>query len=151
VAGSDGRYIAPKGVDRIFNQAVAWLTRAGISVLGSRVLRVRGRSSGEWRSTPVNLLTVDGQTYLLAPRGTTQWVKNIRVAGGGELRVGRRVTPFTVQELPDAEKPPVMRAYLKRWAWEVGRFFEGITASSSDAELLGVAPGFPVFRVITSG
>jgi deazaflavin-dependent oxidoreductase (nitroreductase family) len=151
VAASDERYIAPKGVDRIFNQTVAWLTRAGISLLGSRVLRVRGRSTGEWRSTPVNLLTVDGQTYLVAPRGTTQWVKNIRVAGGGELRVGRRVTPFTVQELPDAEKPPVLRAYLKRWAWEVGRFFEGLEASSSDAELLRAAPAFPVFRVIYSG
>ena len=151
MAAADERYIAPKGVDRIFNQTVAWLTRAGISVLGSRVLRVRGRSSGQWRSTPVNLLTVDGQTYLVAPRGTTQWVKNIRVAGGGELCVGRRVTPFTVQELEDAEKPPVLRAYLKRWAWEVGRFFEGVKASSSDAELLRVAPGFPVFRVITSG
>jgi deazaflavin-dependent oxidoreductase (nitroreductase family) len=150
VAKADGRYIAPTSVDRIFNWTVGWLTRAGISVLGSRVLRVRGRSTGQWRSTPVNLLTVDGQTYLVAPRGTTQWVKNIRVAGGGELRVGRRVTPFTVQELPDAEKPPVIRAYLKRWAWEVGRFFEGVTASSPDGELLRVAAGFPVFRVTSS-
>jgi len=150
MADADKRYIAPTGVDRIFNRAVEWLTRAGVSVLGSRILRVRGRSSGEWRSTPVNLLTVGGQTYLVAPRGTTQWVRNIRVAGGGELRVGRRVTPFTVQELPDADKPAVIRAYLKRWAWEVGRFFEGLNASSPDADLLRLAPSFPVFRVITS-
>jgi deazaflavin-dependent oxidoreductase (nitroreductase family) len=138
-------------MDQIFNRVVAWLTRAGISVLGSRILRVRGRSSGAWRSTPVNLLTVGEQTYLVAPRGTTQWVRNIRVAGGGELRVGRRVTRFTVQELPDADKPAVIRAYLKRWAWEVGRFFEGVNASSTDADLLRIAPAFPVFRVITSG
>jgi deazaflavin-dependent oxidoreductase (nitroreductase family) len=138
-------------MDQIFNRVVAWLTRAGISVLGSRILRVRGRSSGAWRSTPVNLLTVGGQTYLVAPRGTTQWVRNIRVVGGGELRVGRRVTRFTVQELPDADKPAVIRAYLKRWAWEVGRFFEGVNASSTDADLLRIAPAFPVFRVITSG
>jgi deazaflavin-dependent oxidoreductase (nitroreductase family) len=138
-------------MDQIFNRVVAWLTRAGISVLGSRILRVRGRSSGAWRSTPVNLLTVGDQTYLVAPRGTTQWVRNIRVAGGGELRVGRRVTRFTVQELPDADKPAVIRAYLKRWAWEVGRFFEGVNASSTDADLLRIAPAFPVFRVITSG
>jgi deazaflavin-dependent oxidoreductase (nitroreductase family) len=151
MADAGGRYIAPERMDRIFNQVVAWLTRAGVSVLGSRILRVRGRSSGQWRSTPVNLLTVGGQTYLVAPRGVTQWVRNIRVAGGGELRVGRRVTPFTVEELPDADKPAVIRAYLKRWAWEVGRFFEGVSASSPDAELLRAAPGFPVFRVITSG
>jgi len=138
-------------MDQIFNRVVAWLTRGGISVLGSRILRVRGRSSGAWRSTPVNLLTVGDQTYLVAPRGTTQWVRNIRVVGGGELRVGRRVTRFTVQELPDADKPAVIRAYLKRWAWEVGRFFEGVNASSTDADLLRIAPAFPVFRVITSG
>jgi deazaflavin-dependent oxidoreductase (nitroreductase family) len=138
-------------MDQIFNRVVAWLTRAGISVLGSRILRVRGRSSGAWRSTPVNLLMVGEQTYLVAPRGTTQWVRNIRVVGGGELRVGRRVTRFTVQELPDADKPAVIRAYLKRWAWEVGRFFEGVNASSTDADLLRIAPAFPVFRVITSG
>jgi deazaflavin-dependent oxidoreductase (nitroreductase family) len=151
VTEAGGRYVAPERFDRIFNTAVAWLTGIGISLLGSRILRVRGRTSGQWRSTPVNLLTVDGQKYLVAPRGITQWVRNIRVAGGGELRVGRRVTPFTVQELPDADKPPVIRAYLKRWAWEVGRFFEGVDASSPDADLLRIAPGFPVFRVITSG
>ena len=151
MAEADRRDIAPTRMDQIFNRVVAWLTRAGISVLGSRILRVRGRSSGAWRSTPVNLLTVCDQTYLVAPRGTTQWVRNIRVLGGGELRVGRRVTRFTVQELPDADKPAVIRAYLKRWAWEVGRFFEGVNASSTDADLLRIAPAFPVFRVITSG
>ena len=150
MAEGERRYIEPHRVDRIFNRGVEWLTRAGISVLGSRILRVRGRSSGQWRSTPVNLLSVDGGTYLVAPRGTTQWVRNIRVAGGGELRVGRRVTPFTIEELSDADKPAVIRAYLKRWAWEVGRFFDGANASSSDADLLRIAPGFPVFRVITS-
>jgi deazaflavin-dependent oxidoreductase (nitroreductase family) len=150
VAEAGERYVVPRRVDRIFNRAVEWLTRAGVSVLGSRILRVRGRSSGQWRSTPVNLLTVDDGTYLVAPRGTTQWVRNIRIAGGGELRVGRRVTPFTIEELPDADKPVVIRAYLKRWAWEVGRFFDGVNASSSDADLLRIASGFPVFRVITS-
>jgi len=150
VDGPGARYVAPKAVDRVLNRVVALLTRAGISLMGSRILRVRGRSSGQWRETPVNLLTLDGQTYLVAPRGTTQWVRNIRVAGGGELRVGRRVTAFTVQELPDGDKPPVIRAYLQRWAWEVGRFFEGLNADSPDSELLRVAPDFPVFRVITS-
>jgi deazaflavin-dependent oxidoreductase (nitroreductase family) len=134
-------------MDRIFNSTVAVLTRAGISIMGSRVLAVRGRKSGEWRTTPVNLLTVDGVQYLVAPRGQAQWVRNLRAAGDGELRVGRRADRFTATELADADKPPVLRAYLAKWAWEVGRFFEGITADSTDEELLGIAPGFPVFRV----
>jgi len=142
------RYLEPSGLTtKVFNKTVQTLTRAGISVMGSRVLAVRGRKSGEWRTTPVNLLTVDGDTYLVAPRGQTQWVRNVRVAGGGELRVGRRVQRFTAVELADEEKPPVLRAYLKRWAWEVGMFFENITSESTDEQLLGIAPGFPVFRV----
>jgi deazaflavin-dependent oxidoreductase (nitroreductase family) len=142
------RYIKPSGLTvQVFNRTVQALTRSGISVMGSRVLAVRGRTSGEWRTTPVNLLTLDGDTYLVAPRGQTQWVRNLRVAGGGELRVGRRVQRFTAVELADAEKPPVLRAYLKRWSWEVGMFFENITADSTDEQLLGIAPGFPVFRV----
>ena len=142
------RYIKPSGLTvQVFNRTVQALTRSGISVMGSRVLAVRGRTSGEWRTTPVNLLTLDGDTYLVAPRGQTQWVRNLRVAGGGELRVGRRVQRFTAVELADAEKPPVLRAYLKRWSWEVGMFFENITAESTDEQLLGIAPGFPVFRV----
>ncbi len=141
------RYLQPSRVDRYFNGSVAALTRLGISVWGSRVLAVRGRKSGEWRTTPVNLLTVDGVRYLVSPRGQTQWVRNIRVAGGGELRVGRRAEEFTVTEVADPAKPPVLRAYLKRWGWEVGRFFDGITAGATDEQLIQMAPGFPVFRL----
>jgi len=142
------RYLAPGWfTHQVFNRAVRRLTRWGISVAGSRELRVRGRQSGEWRSTPVNLLELDGERYLVAPRGTTQWVRNIRVAGGGELRVGRRSEPFVVTELADDEKLPVLREYLRKWAWEVGAFFEGIDKDSTDEALAAAADGFPAFRI----
>ncbi len=141
------RYVIPTGVDRVFNKTVGALTRAGISVYGSRVLAVRGRKSGEWRTTPVNPLIVDGQRYLVAPRGQAQWVRNMRAAGSGELRVGRRTEPFSATELADADKPPVLREYLRKWGWEVGRFFEGVTKDASDEQLVGIAPGFPVFKI----
>ena len=141
------RYLTPGRTNNVFNSAVAWLARAGVSILGSRELRVRGRRSGEWRTTPVNLLVVDGQRYLVAPRGQTQWVRNIRVAGGGELRLGRRVEPFRAAELTDEDKPVILRRYLKRWKFEVGVFFDGVDANASDAQLLEIAPGYPVFRV----
>ncbi|MFJ9777054.1 nitroreductase family deazaflavin-dependent oxidoreductase [Kitasatospora sp. NPDC101157] len=134
---------------RLLINLVAALTRAGISLWGSRVLAVRGRKSGEWRTTPVNLLTHEGAQYLVAPRGHTQWVRNLRVAGTGELRVGRRSETFRAVELPDADKPEVLREYLRRWKWEVGYFFEGVDAGSPTGELLRIAPGFPVFRVTT--
>lgn len=145
------RYLAPTSADRLFNRSVAWLTRRGVSVAGSRILAVRGRRSGEWRETPVNPLERDGERLLVAPRGETQWVRNLRVAGGGELRVGRRREAFTAVEVDDADKVPVLRDYLRRWAWEVGRFFEGVDADSSDEQLAAAAPGFPVFRLEPAG
>ena len=134
-------------MDRASRKVVSGLTRMGISLLGSRVLYVRGRKSGEWRTTPVNLLEYEGERYLVAPRGHTQWVRNMRVAGGGELHLGRRVELFTVTELADEEKPDILRAYLKRWKFEVGMFFDGVGPDASDAKLLEIAPGYPVFRL----
>ncbi|HEX7353555.1 MAG TPA: nitroreductase/quinone reductase family protein [Mycobacteriales bacterium] len=132
---------------QVFNRAVRRLTRLGVSVMGSRELRVRGRSSGQWRSTPVNLLHVDGVDYLVSPRGVTQWVRNMRAAGGGELRIGRRTSAFTATEVTGVDTVPVLRAYLKRWAWEVGAFFDGVDAGSSDEQLVAVAADHPVFRL----
>ncbi len=144
------RYVMPtttagRFTGNFFNSSVAWLTRRGFSVWGSRVLYVRGRTSGQWRSTPVNVLTHDGHRYLVAPRGHTQWVRNLRAAGGGELRVGRKTERFTAAELTDDQKPAILRAYLKRWKFEVGVFFDGIGADAPDSKLLEIAPGYPVF------
>lgn len=134
----------------MFNRVVAASTRLGVSVYGSRVLEVRGRTSGEWRRTPVNLLRDQGNEYLVSPRGHTQWVKNLRASGQGRLRVGRRVQPFTAVELSDDEKPPLLRAYLKKWKFEVGVFFAGVGPDSSEEELRRIAPDHPVFRLMTS-
>jgi deazaflavin-dependent oxidoreductase (nitroreductase family) len=132
----------------VFNRVVAGLTRLGISVWGSRVLEVQGRSSGQWRRTPVNLLVLDGERYLVAPRGNTQWVRNIRVSGSGRLIRGRQVEPFRAVEVGDEEKVPILRAYLKRWKAEVGVFFEGVGPDSSEAQLREIAPKHPVFQVL---
>ncbi|MBF6546721.1 nitroreductase family deazaflavin-dependent oxidoreductase [Nocardia brasiliensis] len=142
------RYIGPSGLDPIMNRIANWLPRLGISVMGSRLLAVRGRKSGEWRTTMVNLLVrEDGVRFLVAPRGHTQWVRNLRVAGGGELRLGRRVEEFTATEMADADKGPLLRLYLQKWGWEVGKFFEGVTKDATDDELAAIAPGFPVFQI----
>jgi deazaflavin-dependent oxidoreductase (nitroreductase family) len=147
MGGVTERFVKPTAADTVFNSVVGFATRIGLPLAGSRVLAVRGRTSGEWRTTPVNPLRVDGQRYLVAPRGHAQWTKNLRAAGGGELRKGRRAEPFTAVEIADDDKPPVLRAYLKAWAWEVGRFFDGVDASSSDEKLHEIAPDFPVFRI----
>ena len=131
----------------VFNRLVAALTRIGVSVAGSRVLEVPGRKSGEPRRTPVNLLTLDDQRYLVAPRGHTQWVRNLRASGSGRLLVGRRAEPFHAVEVEDADKPAILREYLKRWKWEVGAFFGGVGPDADDGELRRIAPDHPVFRI----
>lgn len=134
----------------VFNRLIAALTGSGVSVLGSRVLEVKGRSSGQPRRTPVNLLDFEGERYLVAPRGETQWARNLRASGEGRLLVGRRSERFTAVEVADEDKAPVLRAYLKRWKFEVGVFFDGVGPDSSDDELRVAAPKHPVFRLARS-
>ncbi|MFC9132370.1 nitroreductase family deazaflavin-dependent oxidoreductase [Streptomyces sp. NPDC057099] len=131
----------------VINRLVAWMTRRGISVWGSRVLAVRGRKSGQWRTTPVNLMTLDGRQYLVAPRGHVQWTHNMRAAGGGELHLGKHVDTFSATEVADDDKTPILRAYLKRWKAEVGVFFNGVGPDSPDDELRRIAPDHPVFEI----
>jgi deazaflavin-dependent oxidoreductase (nitroreductase family) len=147
-AGIDDHFKRPGWFTKnVFNRAVATLTRLGISVWGSRVLEVRGRSSGQWRRTPVNLLTYEHERYLVAPRGNTQWVRNLRASNEGRLLLGRRNEPFAAVELDDRDKVPILRAYLKRWKAEVGVFFEGVGPDSPEEDLARAAPKHPVFRV----
>jgi deazaflavin-dependent oxidoreductase (nitroreductase family) len=147
VATVSRRYVRPGIGAAIFNVVPVVLARLGISVWGSRVLAVRGRKTGRWQTVPVNLLEHGGARYLVAPRGETQWVRNIRAAGGGELRLGSRREQFSAVEIADAEKPDVLRAYLRRWAFEVKAFFPGLGSDASDDALLRAAPGYPIFRI----
>lgn len=141
-------YIEPRPFERPVHGTVAWLARRGLSLFGTAELSVPGRTSGEWRRVPVNPLAFDGGRYLVSARGNAQWVRNMRAAGGGRLRTGRRTQPFTAAELPEGEeKAAVLRAYLKRWGWEVRAFFDGVTATSPDAELSRIASMHPVFRI----
>jgi deazaflavin-dependent oxidoreductase (nitroreductase family) len=130
------------------NPVVRLLTRVGLSVWGSRELRVVGRRSGVVRTTVVNVLTVDGRRFLVAPRGCTEWVRNVRAAGGGELRVGRRVEAFAAEEIRRPEdKVALLRAYLRRWRFEVGQFFDGVGPDAGDDELAAIAGGYPIFEL----
>ncbi len=132
----------------VFNRALSGLTRMGISVWGSRVLEHRGRTSGKLHHTPVNLLAIDETQYLVAPRGETQWVRNVRHADGHlVLILGRRRQLCTAREIPVADRVPILRAYLRRWKFETGMFFDGVTPDSTDEEWGEVAARHPVFAL----
>jgi deazaflavin-dependent oxidoreductase (nitroreductase family) len=131
----------------VMNQVVAGLTKLGVTVLGSRVLEVKGRASGEPRRVPVNLLKFEGAQYLVSARGVGDWVRNVEAAGELDLLVGRHREHYRAVALTDDDKVPVLRSYLKRWKAEVGVFFDGTDAGSSDAELQAIGPKHPVFRL----
>jgi deazaflavin-dependent oxidoreductase (nitroreductase family) len=133
---------------QIANRLMSFLTRLGLSVRGSRVLEVRGRTSGEPRRTPVNLLAFDGKSYLVSPRGEGQWVRNVRAADGRLATiVGKRREEWRARELAGDEKIPVLREYLRRWKAETGVFFGGASADWSDAQLAEIAPRHPAFEL----
>jgi hypothetical protein len=141
------RYDTPDRGARLVNYVFRALAEAGISVAGTKAIRVRGRKSGELRGVVINLLTVDGRDYLVSPRGNTQWARNARAAG--ELEIGPRWRSRTVRvvELADADKPDLLKRYLARWFWEVKGHVGGLTPDSTDAEISAVAPTIPVFEL----
>jgi deazaflavin-dependent oxidoreductase (nitroreductase family) len=139
------RYEEPNRVARAANTVIRWLAELGISIAGTRALRVRGRKSGKVRAVVINLLTVDGVDYLVSPRGNTQWARNVRAAGVIEVGPRWRGRRARVSEVDDAAKPDVLRSYLARWYWQVKDYVGGLTPDSTDEQLLAGAPAIPVF------
>jgi hypothetical protein len=139
------RYEEPNRAARAANGAIRWLAEMGISIAGTRALRVRGRKSGKQRGVVINLLTVDGVDYLVSPRGNTQWARNVRAAGVVEMGPRWRSERLRVSEVDDAAKPEVLRRYLARWYWQVKGYVAGLTPESSDEQLRAAAPSIPVF------
>jgi deazaflavin-dependent oxidoreductase (nitroreductase family) len=130
----------------VFNRLVKGIGRLGLGVAGSETLAVRGRKSGEWRTNPVNPFEIDGRTYLLAPRGTTEWVRNLRVSGEGELRKGSAARRFRAREVADSDKLPLLRLYFDRWAWEAKDFL-GVGKDATDDQLREIAHENPAFEI----
>jgi len=145
------RYEEPNRAARAANAAIRGLAEMGVSIAGTRALRVRGRKSGKQRGVVINLLTVDGVDYLVSPRGNTQWARNVRAAGVVEVGPRWRRERLRVSEVDDAAKPEVLKRYLARWYWQVKGYVAGLTPESSDEQLRAAAPSIPVFVLAAGG
>lgn len=145
------RYEAPNRVARAANVVIRWLADAGISIAGTRALRVRGRTTGKLRAVVVNLLTVDGVDYLVSPRGNTQWARNVRASADVEVGPRWHRRRVRASEVDDAAKPELLRRYLDRWYWQVKDYVGGLTPTSSDEQFRAVAPTIPVFALTPIG
>lgn len=142
------RYDAPNFAARAANELIRWLAEAGISIAGTKALRVRGRKTGKRRGVVINLLTVDGRDYVVSPRGNTQWARNARAAGAVETGPRWRSREVRIAEVADRDKPALLRRYLDRWYWEVKGHVGGLTPQSTDDELRATAPSIPVFEIL---
>lgn len=134
-------------VTRVANGAVAFLIgKLGRSPAGAQLLDVRGRKSGRIQTVPVNPIEYDGNRFLVAPRGETQWVRNFRAAGEGTLRVGGSREPIMGREIPDGDKPPILRAYLDKYYGQVGSQFD-VSKDATLEQLAEIAGNHPVFHI----
>ena len=141
------RYEEPNRAARAANTAIRWLAEMGISIAGTRALRVRGRKTGKQRGVVINLLTVDGVDYVVSPRGNTQWARNVRAAGVVEMGPRWHRERTEISEVADAAKPELLRRYLARWYWQVKGYVAPLTPESGDDELRAAAPSIPVFAL----
>jgi F420H(2)-dependent quinone reductase len=142
------RYDEPNLAARAANGLIRGLAETGISVAGTRALRVRGRKTGKLRGVVINLLRVDGRDYVVSPRGTTQWARNARAAGSVELGPRWRSREVRIVEVGDDAKPPLLKRYLDRWYWEVKGHVGGLTPQSTDHEMRAAAPSIPIFELL---
>lgn len=144
--GNAGSYLAPAILERLLGRMLAALVRIGLVRGRFYVLEVRGRKSGRTISLPVDPLDLDGRRYLVCARGNSNWVRNARAAGEVALVRALRRDRYTVLELPASQRPPVLKAYLDRFAGEVQRFFPVPKGSPVEA-FNDTAPHYPVFEL----
>ena len=146
MSGNARSYLRPSAVERIVGRVLVFLIRIGLVRGHFWVLEVRGRKSGRTLSLPVDPLDLDGHRYLVCARGNSNWVRNARTAGSVVLVRAMRRCRYAVRELPPGMRPPVLKAYLDRFAGEVQRFFPVPKGSPVEA-FDELAPRYPVFEL----
>ena len=139
-------YLRPGVLDRILGRTLVFLVSVGLVRGHFYVLEVRGRKSGRTISLPVDPLDLDGQRYLVCARGNANWVRNARAAGEVVLVRAMRRRSYAARELPPDMRPPVLKAYLDRFASEVQRFFP-VPKGSAVESFNDLAPRYPVFAL----
>jgi hypothetical protein len=143
-------YLRPGAAERIFGRILVVLVRIGLVRGHFYVLEVRGRQNGRTISLPVDPLDLDGRCYLVCARGNSNWVRNARAAGEVVLVRALRRRRYAVRELPPGMRPPVLKAYLDRYANEVQRFFPVPKGSAVEA-FNDLAPRYPVLELQALG
>jgi deazaflavin-dependent oxidoreductase (nitroreductase family) len=139
-------YQRPGTLAKVSNGILGRLAALGLSPKKTVRLEVRGRKSGKMHSVPVNIVTVGGTEYLVAPRGNTHWSLNARAAGEVSIARGNDKRTVRVEEIPIDQRAPIIQSYLKENAMVTKAHF-GIEPSAPIEEFHRIAADHPVFRV----
>jgi len=140
-------YHKPSGPVKLMNSIVGRLASIGLVPMSTVVLQVIGRRSGQIRSTAVSWIEHEGQRYLVAPRGNTEWVRNVKAAGGEAVLKSRKTERVRLEEVPVEQRAPIIKAYLKKTAMVTKREF-GLDPDAPLEEFEKIAPRHPVFRIV---
>jgi deazaflavin-dependent oxidoreductase (nitroreductase family) len=135
----------PTRIGRWINWFANWWAGFGLSSIVA-ALEVRGRASGQRRSTPVVIATVEGQRYLVSMLGPeSDWVKNVEAAhGDAVLRQGRRRAVHLVS-VPPAERAPILSEYVR--VATSGRHHVPVAVGAPLSEFQTIADRYPVYRI----
>jgi len=137
----------PAMMTRFVNPALVYaIQKLGFRGAGLAVLEVEGRKTGRLNKVPVQPVEVDGVLYLVSPRGSTQWARNLRAMGSANLSIGRDRQRIVATEIPDSEKIPVLREYLRRFSSSAGKIM-GAGKNATDFQLQSIVANHPVFRI----
>jgi deazaflavin-dependent oxidoreductase (nitroreductase family) len=140
-------FLAPSPTERLFNRAFGVLVSLGLGMRHSRLLEVRGRTTGRVYTTPVNVLELNGRRYLVAGRGRTQWVRNAEASGEVALRKGRVRERYRLRAVTGDEKAEVLSAYVRNFKLTVQRYFP-VRAGSPPSAFTPVLDRYPVFELL---
>jgi deazaflavin-dependent oxidoreductase (nitroreductase family) len=149
MAATDPHFLKPTTFEALFNRALGVLVGVGLGPKDYYLLEVRGRKSGRLYATPVSVVNYAGQRYVVAPRGTTQWVRNARAIRSITLRAGSKREQFKLHEIPADERAPILKSYLARYSKYVQRYFQ-VPNGAPESEFAAIADGYPVFELIPS-
>ena len=148
-ASPGGDFLRPTTAERIFNRIFGWLVGAGLGLRHNYLVEVAGRKSGCVHATPVDVLAIEGRTFLVCPRGRAQWVLNAEASGQVWLKEGSTRARYMIRRIPEVEKPELLRAYLDRFKLTVQRYFP-VPAGSPASAFEPIANRYPVFELIAA-
>jgi len=137
----------PNRIARLLNRTAAWTASLGLTANYLETLEVTGRTSGRTITLPVVIAIVEGQRYLVSMLGeNVNWVQNVRAAGGKAALRSVRREAIRLDEVPVAQRAPILQAYLRRAPG--ARPHVPLSKDAPLAEFAKIAGRYPVFRIV---